>query len=430
MNKNSQRILERMQALLRQHGVTVGEGLMLCGLSGGADSIALVLALREVGCRVRALHCNFHLRGEESQRDELFVTDFCRRRGIDLTVKHFDTAAEANLAKESIEMAARRLRYDWFRQTAKQLSAETAAPVYICVAHHADDNVETLLLNLIRGAGLHGLTGMRVVNDSGIVRPFLQTTRREILALLEDWGATYVTDSSNAELCYRRNRIRHELLPLLREMNPSIDETLRRTMTLLAEAEATLQQKAPETTERYREWMGLGFSSTQIRQILQGRNGAYAQAGGYILTRHRGEIICAPCPKPCPEQALNEGRHAFASHSFEVKRLPWPSAGLSLRQPHTAVIDAAAVAGALTVRSLRPADRFSPFGMKGSRLVSDYLTDRHRSRLDKLAALVVCDARGILWLVGETIDQRAAVTNHTSSVLVISYQSNISRNKY
>lgn len=392
---------------------------MLCGLSGGADSIALVLALQAAGCDVKALHCNFHLRGEESQRDERFVSDFCRRRGIGLTVKHFDTAAAAEQTKESIEMAARRLRYAWFRQMAKQLSGETARPVYICVAHHADDNVETLLLNLIRGAGLHGLTGMRVVNDSGIVRPFLQTTRREILALLEDWGETFVTDSSNACFCYRRNRIRHELLPLLREMNPSVDETLRRTMALLAEAEATLLQKAPETTEQYRAWMRLGFSSTQIRQIQQGRNGAYARAGGYILTRHRGEIICAPCPEPCEEQTLDEGWQTVSCHSFEVKRLPWPSAGLGLRQPHTAVLDAAAIAGTLTVRSLRPADRFSPFGMKGSRLVSDYLTDRHRSRIDKMAALVVCDAHGILWLVGETIDRRAAVGAQTDEVVVI-----------
>ena len=422
MKKENQRILTRIQALLRQYGITAEKGLMLCGLSGGADSTALVLALQAMGFSVKALHCNFHLRGEESDRDEHFVRHFCNRHGIGLEVKHFDTAAEARLTGESIELAARRLRYAWFAEVARHTAEAEGHQPHICVAHHADDNVETLLLNLIRGAGLHGLTGMRVVNECGIVRPLLETKRSEILHLLEDWGESYVNDSTNTDIHYRRNRIRHEVLPLLRQMNPSIDDTLQRTMQLLYKAETALRQANPEQAERYREWMSDGFTSTQIRQIEQGRNGAFATAGGYTRARHGKEMLCEPCPPAIDDMPLHIGSQCCAGRTIRVSRMPWP-ATVDFHQKNVGVMDAGAIVGELYIRSVRSGDRFRPFGMRGTRLVSDYLTDRHRSRIEKMAALVVCDEKGILWLVGETIDQRAAVTDHTKEVLAITCSS-------
>ncbi len=392
---------------------------MLCGLSGGADSVAMVLILRRLGFAVHALHCNFHLRGEESQRDEDFVRCFCQRHDIPLEVTDFDTEHEARTHGESIEMAARRLRYAWFAQVAQRLGAAyPQQKVHVCVAHHADDNVETFLLHLVRGAGLRGLSGMRVVNDEGILRPLLETPRQTLLELLEEWGETYVTDSSNADVRYRRNRIRHELLPLLRSMNPNISAVLRRTMRHLDDAGRELAACGHEDLRS--RLLALGFNATQITQVAQGRNGAYTLANGHILTRHGDTLRYGLLPQPVPSTSLVPGENIVRDEVFLFRRCPWPVPGFDLRQPHCAVIDVRAVRGALSIRSVATADRFTPFGMRGTRLVSDYLTDRHRSRIEKFAALVLTDSEGILWLVGETIAARAAVTPDTAEVFIIS----------
>lgn len=396
-------IAKKTAALLAEHHVTPKAGPMLCGLSGGADSVALVLVLQALGYEVVALHCNFQLRGEESERDEHFVRRFCAARGIALRTVRFDTLDEAKRTGESIEMAARRLRYTWFEEELLAIGGKG----HICVAHHADDNVETMLLNLIRGAGLHGLTGMKFRNDRGILRPLLTTTRAEIVEYLEGVGQEYIVDSTNADVHFRRNKIRHELLPLLRTMNPNVDSALRETMKHLHEAEEIIMDaEGGEDYRRMRKLLALGFTSAQIEQMTAAANGAYTTAGDVMLTKHRGELLWGRIPprhEPTP---------------IEAQRLPL-TAVTNLRDKSVGTFDASAVSGPLYVRSVEEGDRFRPFGMEGTKLVSDYLTDHHRSRLDKLAALVVCDARGILWLVGETIDHRAAVTTATTEVIIV-----------
>lgn len=378
---------------------------MLCGLSGGADSVALVLVLKALGYRVVALHCNFQLRGAESERDEQFVREFCSAQNIELHTTRFDTLKEAKEHGESIEMAARRLRYDWFESSLSNVNGEA----HICVAHHADDNVETMLLNLIRGAGLHGLTGMDFCNDRGVIRPLLGMTRAEIEEYLAAMGQHYIIDSTNTDTHYRRNKIRHELLPLLRTINPSIDRTLTETMTHLREAENALIN-CDNTRNVYHQTqtlLQLGFSPTQIEQMRNAENGTYTTAGTMMLTKHRGELLWDTIPT------------AVAPTPVEARRLPREAVD-DLRNPHVAIIDVRSVQGSLYIRSIREGDRFQPYGMKGTKLVSDYLTDRHRSRLEKLSALVLCDDAGILWLVGERIAARAAVTSTTTEVFVVS----------
>ena len=404
---------------------------MLCALSGGADSVALLLALLELGYAVEAMHCNFHLRGEESDRDEMFVRDFCATHNVPLHVRHFDTKTEAVRTGESLEMAARRLRYGWFEEIADETDGT------ICVAHHADDNVETMLLNLIRGAGLHGLTGMAFENDWGILRPLLTTTRAEILDFLQSRSQSFVTDSTNADTAFRRNKIRHELLPLLREMNPSINRTLTETMFRLRQAEEFIDIADSSETFRIRhELMGYGFSITQILQMEDAREGAFVITTHHpkypgrevMLTKHRGELtvgLLPPSIPPTPLLGNDFTRLKGYTTSFDDADIVFyacrmPIDGIvNLRDRNRVYLDIAALKGRLYVRSVQKGDRFQPFGMKGTKLVSDYLTDRKRSRLDKLAALVVCDDNGILWLVGETIDQRAAVGNTTTEVVCI-----------
>lgn len=422
-------LTHKVSQLLAAHQLRPGAQPMLCGLSGGADSVALVMVLCDLGYPVVALHCNFQLRGEESERDERFVADFCAARSIPLRTVRFDTRTEAARHGESIEMAARRLRYDWFRAIADETGG------HVCVAHHADDNVETMLLNLLRGSGLHGLTGMRFKNDFGVLRPMLEATRADIVDFLATRGQSYVTDSTNTDTHYRRNMVRHELLPILRSINPAIDATLIATMARLREAETLIDTLGDTTMQQRRTLMGHGFSMAQIVQMETARNGAYVTAGEMMLTRHGDQLIVGRIPAVVPTTPLTPGTttavraasvsasgatgpDSHAAIALSVTSVPRSGMG-DLRCPTRACLDSAAVSGQLRVRSVQSGDRFTPYGMRGSKLVSDYLTDRKRSRLEKQAALAVCDDKGIVWLVGETIDRRVAVTAATAQVLVV-----------
>ena len=220
------------------------DGKVIVALSGGADSVALLLLLGELGYTCEAAHCNFHLRGEESDRDERFVRHLCEERHIPLHVVHFDTARHAAGQHVSIEMAARELRYTWFEELRRKLDAQA-----IAVAHHADDSIETFLLNLMRGTGINGLRGIRPRNGH-IVRPLLCLNREDILRYLEHCGQTYVTDSTNLQDEYTRNKIRLNLLPLMQEINPSVRQAFLRTAAHLDEAATLYNIGIAEAKER------------------------------------------------------------------------------------------------------------------------------------------------------------------------------------
>ena len=196
---------------------------VLVALSGGADSVALLRVLLVLGYHCEAAHCNFHLRGEESDRDERFVNELCKGLGVALHVTHFDTVTYASRHHVSIEMAAREMRYDWFEQLRKERGGAV-----IAVAHHRDDSGETFLLNLIRGAGINGLKGISPHNGC-IVRPLLEVSRQDILDYLRCLGHGYATDSTNLQDEYIRNKIRLNILPMLRELNHSVREIIAET---------------------------------------------------------------------------------------------------------------------------------------------------------------------------------------------------------
>lgn len=418
---------------------------LIVAVSGGADSVAMLLFLKEMHANIVAVaHCNFQLRGEESERDEHFVESLCRRWGCDFRVAHFDTKSEAAACGESIEMAARRLRYEWFDSLRKELNADAVA-----VAHHLDDDAETVLLNLIRGTGLRGLCGIPPQRE-GIVRPLLDASREDILKYLESRGQDYVTDSSNSDTRFTRNKIRHEVLPLLRSMNSHISDGLHRMaqrlrryaelcdavvnrfrrehVTSLPDGERILLADlfAFPVPELFLEmWLSeYGFSRTQSEALLTGRVGMLLEANDYLCTRTHDAIevrhlpmVIAPCELTFKVNTLRSDSPA----GIEMKEVPFSSVSALRFSPTEAWLDASTVRGKLFVRSIRQNDRFRPFGMKGSKLVSDYLTDRHASRIDKLAALAVCDDDGILWLVNQTIDARCAVTDKTHSMIHLKY---------
>ena len=422
--------------------------LSIVALSGGADSVALLLGLLHLGQPLVAAHCNFHLRGEESDADENFVRQLCEGREVKLYVEHFDTEAYAKQQRISIEMAARELRYDFFERLRQQLGADT-----IAVAHHRDDNVETLLLNLVRGSGLKGLCAMQPQNGF-IVRPMLNIPRTEIEAFLKEAHQPFRTDSTNTDTAFKRNKIRHELLPLLRELNPSIDRTLAETITRLNEAQsllpsayapssprslrsdsiavpslplASLQSSPAPQTLIFNFLSPYGFTPSQCRTIAQEcseRVGAMYESGEYLCVRDREALIVAPRPLRIAhfEIPIEEGTISLPNGAtLQLRRCPRAALPEIPKSPNIACLDLDKITFPLFIRTPQEGDRFTPFGMKGTQLISDYLTNRKRNRLEKLSTILLCDAQGILWVVNERIDRRACLTSETQDVVVIEY---------
>ena len=208
-------MLNKVKQFIAEKHLLKADCLYLVALSGGADSVALLLVLKELGYSIEAVHCNFHLRGEESLRDEQYCKELCERENIPLHIAHFDTKEYADLHKVSIEMAARDLRYKYFFQLKDDLQAAA-----ICVGHHKEDSVETILINLLRGTGLSGMMGISPDANS-IIRPLLSVSRQEIEQYLEERNVNYVTDSTNMIDDVVRNKIRLNIIPLLQEINPS-----------------------------------------------------------------------------------------------------------------------------------------------------------------------------------------------------------------
>ena len=422
----------KVERYIEKHKLLKPSELYIVALSGGADSVALLLLLKNGGFNVHAAHCNFHLRGEESDRDEAFCEQLCADENIPFHRAHFDTREYADLHKVSIEMAARELRYRWFEQLRQDIGAAG-----ICVAHHRDDSVETVLLNLVRGTGLRGLTGIQPRNGH-ILRPLLCVSRAEIEAFLAEKGQKYVTDSTNLETDVQRNVVRLEVLPLLRKLNPAVVENIQRTAENLAEAQQVLNTivanidnaKTLELSELDKygsieylvfEWLKkYGFNGDQVRQILDAETGRIVSSSmGYDVLKDRGRLIVEPALEPFrPMRIPEEGTYVLDGKTrFSVrKKTVYVS-----KEPHVATLDAAKVSFPLTVRRVEEGDCMQPYGMKGKKLLSDLMTDLKMTVFEKRRQLVVVDSQGVvLWAVGLRVAGFAAVSTTTSEVLEFS----------
>ena len=426
----------KIEDYIRKHNLLNSNDLYIVALSGGADSVALLLLLHEHGYKIHAAHCNFHLRGDESDRDEQFCADLCDRLGVELHRAHFDTRTYAELHKVSIEMAARELRYGWFSQLSQDLGAAG-----VCVAHHRDDSVETVLLNFVRGTGLRGLTGIQPVNHTKgqipcvILRPLLCVSRTEIEDFLAQRGQKYVTDSTNLEAEVMRNKIRLQVLPMLRELNPAVSENIQRTTENLAEAQEVLDAVLSKyensnvlelnELEKYGsseyvifEWLkNYGFNGKQVRQILDADcGGIVSSVLGYEVLKDRSRLIVEQTTKPTkPILVPEEGTYILDDNSkIKVRKC----AVYISKDPHIATLDADKVHFPLTIRRVEEGDWMVPFGMTGRKLLSDLMTDLKMTLFEKRRQLVVVDAQGVvLWAVGLRTDQRVAVSDDTKVVL-------------
>ena len=419
----------KVSAYINKHKLLNANDLYIVALSGGADSVALLLLLKEGGFNVHAAHCNFLLRGSESDRDEAFCIDLCRRLGVELHRAHFATREYAEAHKVSVEMAARELRYNWFEQLRKDIGA-----VGICVAHHRDDSVETVLLNMIRGTGLRGLTGIQPRNGY-VLRPLLCVSRDEIELFLAKRGQQYVTDSTNLETDVMRNKVRLQVLPLLRTLNSAVSDNIQRMVENVAEAQIVLDSlldnfKRHNTLElsgleKYGsseyiiyEWLkNYGFNGTQARQILEAETGKIVSSSqGYDVLKDRERLIIERTLKPFnPMRIPEEGMYVLD----EKMRLSLRKcAAYVSKKTFVATFDAQKVVFPLTVRRVEEGDWMIPFGMRGRKLLSDLMTDRKMTVFEKRRQLVVVDAQDVIvWAVGLRIADSVAVTETAQSVL-------------
>lgn len=403
---------------------------VLVALSGGADSVALLRVLHALGYQCECAHCNFHLRGEESNRDETFVQQLCQKFDIPLHVTHFDTTDYAHTKRISIEMAARELRYQWFETLRQSIGASV-----IAVAHHRDDSVETFLLNLIRGTGINGLKGIAPKNGY-VVRPLLQESRENILDYLQHLNQEYVTDSTNLQDEYMRNKIRLNLLPLMKELNPSVSESIAATADRLADAaliynkeremaiqrvmkgervisiSALLDETAPSSL-LFELLHPYGFNSSQIKDIYQslsGQSGKRFHSSQWEVLRDRDSLIL----HSFNEEEIN---HVLPTLTYETVDIT-PDFIIP-RDKHIACLDADKVTLPLTVRKWQAGDKFTPLGMNGKKNVSDYLTDRKFTLFQKEHQYVACQGDKIVWLIGERIDNAYRIDTDSKRAVIV-----------
>lgn len=400
---------------------------ILIGLSGGADSVALLLIMHTLGYYCEAAHCNFNLRGDESDSDEKFVVNLCQKLKVKLHRVSFNTVGYASINKMSIEMAARELRYDWFEKVRSNNDLD-----YITVAHHKDDSVETVLLNLVRGTGIAGLIGIKPVNGK-VIRPLLCITRYEILTYLENECQEYVTDSTNNEDEYARNKIRLNIIPMLLQVNAGARENIYRSSENLMsvykiyskyiqEARdkvmcgdnisiSAIKKEREAETVLFEILKDKGFNYQQIKNIyksLDSHSGKVFYSSEWLVLKDRDKLMVSP---------LNTTAY-LSKPKFKIEEVSIDLDFKINKSKNIAYFDKDKIVGDEIVRLCEKGDWFIPFGMKGKKLVSDFLTDIKLPFTEKSKQYLLCFGDDIAWVVGKRIDNRFRIDETTKRVII------------
>ncbi|TLX78434.1 tRNA lysidine(34) synthetase TilS [Labilibacter sediminis] len=416
---------------------------VLVALSGGADSIALLHLLLHEGIQVCAAHCNFTLRGEESDADEDFVTTECRKLGVELYVKRFDTTEYAKDKGISIEMAARDLRYSWFQELMISANAD-----FLATGHHKDDSVETFFLNLLRGTGIKGLTGIKPRTDK-LIRPMLGISRKEIELYCRENGIAFRVDASNMDSIYTRNKIRNEIIPLFKEINPSFNQTMEENIQRLAQVNQYFENSVSSIKEEliveqdnkvlislshvtrftdpelvlFEVLHPYGFNAAVVKEIVecisQGVSGKQFFSKDYRIIKDRFNLILLPI-----ESKEEDGPFYI---NLDDDNLQKP-VSISLlkdinaenykieKDSAVAQFDADLLSYPLTLRRWKQGDVFRPLGMKHFKKLSDFFIDIKLSIADKENAWLLLSGDDVIWVVGYRTDDRYKITSKTKKV--------------
>lgn len=417
---------------------------ILLAVSGGIDSMVMAHLFLRTGYITGIAHCNFSLRGEESDNDELFVRKFTEEHKIPFHTIKFETKEYAGKNGLSVQMAARELRYSWFEEVRKQNDYDLTA-----VAHNLNDNIETLIINLTRGTGLAGLSGMRPMNNM-IIRPLLFATRLSIKRYSEREGISFREDRSNADTKYTRNKIRHLVLPVLKEINPSIETTLNETAErfydlneIITEYISSLRIKITEKKEGFNSFninilkeyshnrsiifelfrpYGLNNAQTDdLLKVINGKTGGRIYTETHRIFKNRKELIASPDEIRDEEQTTIKNINGFKKAScIESAEYVSITDGFEISSDSSvALINAEKLTFPLVIRKWKSGDYFYPFGMKQKKKLSDYFIDKKFSILEKENKLILESDGNIIWIIGERLDNRFRITDLTKKGLLL-----------
>lgn len=421
----------------------LAEKKLFLAVSGGLDSMVLLHLLQRLPYEIAVLHCNFQLRGLESFGDQNFIQDYCDRNKIPVFVTQFDTEAFAKDYKLSTQVAARELRYSWFYELLEEKNFD-----YIATAHHADDNLETFIINLTRGTGLDGLTGIPEENDK-IIRPLLPFSREEILKYAEENKIEWREDSSNASNKYLRNKIRHDLVPILKEINPNFLNAFQKTQSYLQESKEMVEdasimiyqqvakeagddihfdlnqlKKLPNYKSYLYQWLNeFGFSAwNDIYDLVEGQSGKQVLSEEFRLLKNRETLILSPILETAEKEEFQiEANDTEVNFPLNLRLCQVDD--ITIDSNRAIFVDAEKIQFPLILRKWNEGDVFQPFGMHGkSKKVSKLFKDEKLSLIEKEKTWILSSDNQIVWVVGIRQDERFKIKNTTNKILKIELQ--------
>jgi len=436
-------MLDKLKEHINQNFPFLNKSRLLLATSGGIDSMVMVHLLHQLRFDIVLCHCNFQLRGLESFGDQNFVQEYANTNQIPLFLTQFDTEAFANDYKLSTQIAARELRYNWFYEL-----LETEGYDYIVTAHHADDNIETFLINLSRGTGLEGLVGIPAKNDK-IIRPLLVFSREEIQEYAKQNHIQWREDSSNASDKYLRNKIRHHLVPLLKELNPKFLESFQKTQTYLQESQELVEDAAvmvyqqvakeegdtivfnldqllrlPNYKSYLYQWLNeFGFTAwDDVYELVEAQSGKQVFSADFRLLKDRTTLILSPIQEEDAEVFFIEK---------DIKTIETPLqlsfskvSKIENASHSTIFVDEDLLVYPLVLKKWEEGDSFQPFGMNGkTKKLSKLFKDEKLSLIEKENTWVLWFGNQIVWVVGIRQDERFRVNDTTKSILRIKLNS-------
>ncbi|MDT8392613.1 MAG: tRNA lysidine(34) synthetase TilS [Bacteroidales bacterium] len=439
-------MIEKFKSFVRENDLfTVSDSILLT-VSGGMDSMALAALCSLAGFDFAIAHCNFKLRGKEADADEAFVKQTADHYQVPFYSRSFDTGTYAREQNISVQMAARDLRYAWFDELARIHGYDR-----IATAHHLDDQTETFFLNLLRGCGIAGLHGIRL-RQGKIVRPLMFATRKEIESFVKKKNIPFRVDHTNAETKYMRNKIRHQVIPALMEINPDFQKEMAGNISRLADVEeifrreidrikeeiivekdgliqldiAKLKSARPVRTILFELIRDYGFKENDLDNIISALDASPGKtfiSSGHQLLIDRKKILITPKNEGNTNKAhyyIDESERVF-SGPFRLELSILPADGYDIpTDKDTASLDHTKLVFPLRLRRWEQGDQFMPLGMKHRKKLSDLFTDEKYSRIEKENAWVLCSGSDIVWIVGERIDERYKISTETNKVYRIS----------
>ncbi len=438
-------LVERLNRYIAEHELIGRHDRLLLTVSGGVDSMVMLHLLASLGYDIGVAHCNFGLRGEEADEDEKWVEAEAARFGIPYYNKRFDTRGEMERTGESVQMAARRLRYEWFNQLCAEHGYDS-----IAIAHQADDSIETFFINLLRGTGLKGLTGISKVNGR-IIRPLLFASRKEILDYAHANGIIFREDSSNRSTKYLRNKIRLGIIPRLREISPKFTESTVSAIGRLADAQLFITRAVELIADQVVDHNGgediinpdridpkypldfviyellsatYGFKGDTIdalcASLRRGATGKRFYSANFVAYIDRGRVVVTKIQDndDCRVEMPRTASKVYCGNSvLYIEPCSIDDIDTYNQPDNVALIDADTLSTDLYLRRWQPGDSFIPLGMEGHKKVSDYLIDCKVSMAEKERQFVLMSGSEVVWLVGRRLDERYKLTSKTENVL-------------